>query len=271
MCPVFSFVLLFMSICFSLPQSNFLNGVGSEYEAPVNFIIAHKQDWRFSPLSRYWQWSAGKIAGSANNIVTKPRGGSQWCSRTPDKDLAASRLQLQSRAGDTPSPSNISSREALSYCMPRTPSTCYYCLQEPKQCLSRLLLSSSLYEFKVCVKPHKGWETLLFIEESCLRTFRLDQQILLVCTHHNIFNESVNSVHKTIVNYSANDLKIMRQVWVQVRRLKDAVVMVNSREDQWKKETKVHFSPFKHFGSAHAEWTTFRCALASVTFESLRY
>ncbi len=27
------FVLLFMSICFSLPQSNFLNGVGSEYEA----------------------------------------------------------------------------------------------------------------------------------------------------------------------------------------------------------------------------------------------
>lgn len=144
------FVLLFMSICFSLPQSNFLNGVGSEHEALlislllINKIEDFSSPW-FSPLSCYWQWSAGKIAGSANNIVTKPRGGSQWCSRTPDKDLAASRLQLQSRAGDTPSPGNISSREALyptacqglfTLLLP----TCYYCLQERKQCLSRLLL-----------------------------------------------------------------------------------------------------------------------------------
>lgn len=111
-------VLLFMSICFSLPQSNFVNGVGSEYEALLisSLLINKIEDFSslwFSPLSCNWQWSAGKIAGSANNIVTKPRGGSQWCSRTPDKDLAASRLQLQTRAGDTPSPSNICSREAI--------------------------------------------------------------------------------------------------------------------------------------------------------------
>ncbi len=167
-----------MSICFSLPQSNFLNGVGSEYEALlislslINKIEDFSSLW-FSPLSRYWQWSAGKIAGSANNIVTKPRGGSQWCSRTPDKDLAASRLQRQSRAGDTPSPSNISSREALSYCMPRTPSPVITAYRSQSSVYLGYSFSSSLYEFKVCVKPHKGWETLLFIEESCFENLQI--------------------------------------------------------------------------------------------------
>lgn len=132
----------------------------------INKIEDFSSLW-FPSLSCYWKWGAGKIAGSTNNIVTKPRGVSQWCSRTPDKDLSASRLQLQTRAGYTPSPSNISSAPEKRFILlhAKDSFTLLWLKSTAKAVITAYRsessvylgysFSSSLYEFKVCVKPHK--------------------------------------------------------------------------------------------------------------------
>ncbi len=133
------FVLLFMSICFSLPQSNFLNGVGSEYEA---LLIS------LSLINKIEDFPLFPVTGSG--VLGKSQEVQIILSQSPEvavNDAAALQTRISQHHDFSCRVELVIRRhQATSALEKHYPTacqgsfTCYYCLQEPKQCLSRLLL-----------------------------------------------------------------------------------------------------------------------------------